>query len=52
MIQHHRPDAAMMTDFAGHRPSGATGVGEETEFELFIAVLPASDYTFACVVRS
>lgn len=52
MIQHHRPGATMMTDFAGYRPSGVRGNGDKTEFELFIAVLPASDYTFACVVQS
>jgi len=52
MIQRHHPGGAMMTDYAGYRPKGDDGMGGEAVFELFVAVLPASDYTFACVVRS
>jgi transposase len=52
MIQRHKPGAAMMVDFAGYRPKGCDDDGAERSFELFVAVLPASDVTFACVVRS
>ncbi len=52
MIQRHKPGGAMMTDFAGYRPMGCSDDGSEIGFELFVAVLPASDCTFACVVRS
>ncbi|WP_304271241.1 IS21 family transposase [Brevundimonas naejangsanensis] len=52
MIQRHKPGAAMMVDFAGYRPKGCGDDGAERSFELFVAVLPASDLTFACVVRS
>ena len=52
MIQRHKPGAAMMVDFAGYRPKGCSDDGAERSFELFVAVLPASDLTFACVVRS
>jgi len=53
MRQRHRPGEAMMVDFAGYRPTGRqTGGGGIAIFELFVAVTPASDYTFACVTRS
>lgn len=52
MRQRHKPGGAMMTDFAGYRPAGRSENGVEVRFELFVAVLPASDFTFACVVRS
>jgi len=53
MRQRHRPGEAMMVDFAGYRPLGReTGGNGSVFFELFVAVLPSSDYTFACVTRS
>lgn len=53
MRQRHRPGEAMMVDFAGYRPVGCSTVGDApATFELFVAVLPASDFTFACVTRS
>jgi transposase len=53
MRQRHRPGEAMMVDFAGYRPIGRQSGGDGvTVFELFVAVMPASDYTFACVTRS
>lgn len=53
MRQRHRPGEAMMVDFAGYRPIGRSGHdANPATFELFVAVMPASDYTFACVTRS
>jgi Integrase core domain len=53
MRQPHRPGETMMVDFAGFRPHGrADDPANLLPFELFVAVLPSSDYTFACVTRS
>nr|WP_314187962.1 IS21 family transposase [uncultured Brevundimonas sp.] len=53
MRQRHRPGETMMVDFAGLRPRGRDDdPADRVPFELFVAVLPASDYTFACVTRS
>lgn len=53
MRQRHRPGETMMVDFAGFRPRGRDDdPASLVPFELFVAVLPASDYTFACVTRS
>ena len=53
MRQRHRPGETMMVDFAGFRPHGrADDPANLLPFELFVAVLPSSDYTFACVTRS
>jgi transposase len=47
----HPAGYAMQTDFAGYRPEGLEQ-GSKRKFELFLAVLPLSHYTFACVVRT
>ncbi|WP_333897149.1 IS21 family transposase [Brevundimonas aurantiaca] len=53
MRQRHRPGETMMVDFAGFRPRGRDDdPAHLVPFELFVAVLPSSDYTFACVTRS
>ena len=39
-------------DFAGHKISIKTSSGESFEAEIFVAVMAASNYTFACAVRS
>lgn len=47
----HRAGEAMMVDFAGYKPKGLIS-GEVAELALFVAILPASQYMFACVVAS
>ena len=47
----HQPGYAMQIDFAGYAPVGLEN-GKVTKFQLFVAVLPASSLTAACIVRS
>ncbi len=47
----HVAGYAMQTDFAGYRPEGEED-GTKRKFQLFVAVLPASNKIFATVVRS
>jgi len=48
----HAPGAAVMVDFAGYRPPMLNHARERVNAELFVGVLPASGYTFACAVAS
>lgn len=47
----HQPGYAMQIDFAGYTPYGLEN-GKKTKFQLFVAVLPASSLTSACIVRT
>ena len=47
----HQPGYAMQIDFAGYAPYGLEN-GEMRKFQLFVAVLPASSLTAACIVRT
>ena len=47
----HQPGYAIQIDFAGYAPYGLEN-GEMTKFQLFVAVLPLSSLTAACIVRS
>lgn len=46
----HTPGAAVMVDFAGYRPPALGPDSEGMKVELFVGVLPASGYVFACAV--
>ncbi len=48
----HRPGEKMMVDFAGYCPPGRSGAGLPVKFQLFVSILPVSQYVFACVVGS
>ncbi len=47
----HRAGEKMMVDFAGDQPKGLLH-GEITDLALFVAIMPASQYIFGCVVAS
>lgn len=48
----HRAEEKIMVDFAGYCPLGLGHHNMISKFALFVAILPASQYIFACVVRS
>lgn len=48
----HVPGDAVMVDFAGYRPAALGPEGGPVKVELFVATLPNSGFTFACVCRS
>ncbi len=53
MRQTHRPGEKLFVDYSGKRPSVTDPVtGEQREVELYVAVLGASNYTFAEVTFS
>jgi transposase len=53
MRQTHRAGEKAFIDFSGKRPRIVdAGTGEETEVELFVMVLGASNYTYAEAVRT
>ena len=53
MRQTHRPGEKAFTDFSGDRFELTDRVtGEKSKVELFVAVLGASSYTFACAVAT
>ena len=53
MRQTHRPGEKLVVDYSGKRPSVTDPVtGEQREVELYVAVLGASNYTFAEVTFS
>jgi transposase len=53
MHQEHRAGEKMFTDFSGKKPCWVDpGTGEVHEAELFVAVLGASNYTYAEAVES
>jgi transposase len=53
MRQTHRPGEKLFVDYSGKRPSVTDPVtGEQREVELYVAVLGASNYTFAEVTSS
>ena len=53
MRQEHRAGEKLFVDYAGKKPSIVDGkTGERVEVELFVAVLGASNYTFAEATRS
>jgi transposase len=53
MRQTHRPGEKLFIDYSGKRPSFIdSGTGEVRDVELFVAVLGASNYTFAEITLS
>jgi len=48
----HAPGEAMMVDYAGDRPMALGSDGAPVAVEIFVATLPSSGYTFACLSRT
>lgn len=53
MVLQHKPGEKMFVDFAGKKLSTVDiETGEITEYQVFVACMPYSDYSFAMAVRS